>query len=256
MHAKRVQRIVIAERRSSPSPPSRSRTRPAISPIHSARHRRHKPRRRRNRHQPRHRARDRSQRRRLAIAESTPPRSSRSPPPPRQSASPQTRDVASAARRQRRPRIEPEPPHPQQTRPDKTQHHRVRRHRPLRIPQPLARDTAPSPAPETPDVTCTTVPPAKSRHGIPSPSAAFRNPPMPHTMCAIGLYTNNRPQHHEHQHRRKLHPLRKRSRNQRRRNDRKHQLVHHERLLRNRRRIRPYSAPAPRRAETHCAARR
>ena len=38
----------------------------------------------------------------------------------------------------------------------------------------------------TPLVTCTTVPPAKSRHGIPSP-VAFRNPPAPQTICAIGL---------------------------------------------------------------------
>ena len=44
-----------------------------------------------------------------------------------------------------------------------------------------------------------------------------------------------RPQDHEHQHRRELHPLRKRPGNQRRRDDRKHQLIHHERLQRNRR---------------------
>src|SRR5947209_8140867 len=42
---------------------------------------------------------------------------------------------------------------------------------------------------DTPDVTCTTVPPAKSRHGNRPPSAAFNSPPLPHTMCAIGLYT-------------------------------------------------------------------
>src|ERR1700761_4489465 len=40
----------------------------------------------------------------------------------------------------------------------------------------------------TPLVTCTTVPPAKSRHGN-LPPVTFSNPPTPHTMCAIGLYT-------------------------------------------------------------------
>src|SRR6266702_5796146 len=41
---------------------------------------------------------------------------------------------------------------------------------------------------DTPDVTCTTVPPAKSRHGN-LPVTAFSSPPTPQTMCAIGLYT-------------------------------------------------------------------
>src|ERR1035441_8362830 len=35
---------------------------------------------------------------------------------------------------------------------------------------------------------CTTVPPAKSKHGI-VPPAALSKPPLPHTMCAIGKYT-------------------------------------------------------------------
>src|SRR5215469_16122282 len=42
---------------------------------------------------------------------------------------------------------------------------------------------------DTPDVTCTTVPPAKSSVGKRPPSEAFRKPPLPQTMCAIGLYT-------------------------------------------------------------------
>src|SRR6202034_1502021 len=42
---------------------------------------------------------------------------------------------------------------------------------------------------ETPEVTCTTVPPAKSSVGNRPPSEAFNNPPLPHTICAIGLYT-------------------------------------------------------------------
>src|SRR5277367_372896 len=42
---------------------------------------------------------------------------------------------------------------------------------------------------ETPDVTCTTVPPAKSSVGNRPPSEAFSSPCLPHTMCAIGLYT-------------------------------------------------------------------
>src|SRR6476469_2123127 len=40
---------------------------------------------------------------------------------------------------------------------------------------------------ETPEVMWTTVPPAKSRVGKRPPSDAFSNPPLPHTMCAIGL---------------------------------------------------------------------
>ena len=36
---------------------------------------------------------------------------------------------------------------------------------------------------------CTTVPPAKSKQGTLPPSEAFRRPPLPHTMCAIGKYT-------------------------------------------------------------------
>src|SRR6185437_1287753 len=53
---------------------------------------------------------------------------------------------------------------------------------PSRLPRKIAVHSA-----LTPDVTCTTVPPAKSRHGIPPLPVAFRNPPTPQTMCAIGL---------------------------------------------------------------------
>src|SRR5579859_5131934 len=42
---------------------------------------------------------------------------------------------------------------------------------------------------ETPEVICTTVPPAKSSVGNLPPSEAFRNPPLPQTMCASGAYT-------------------------------------------------------------------
>src|SRR5215467_2751706 len=42
---------------------------------------------------------------------------------------------------------------------------------------------------ETPEVTCTTVPPAKSSVGNLPPSDAFSNPPLPQTMCAMGSYT-------------------------------------------------------------------
>ena len=38
-------------------------------------------------------------------------------------------------------------------------------------------------------MTCTTVPPAKSRVGNRPPSEAFRKPPLPQTICAIGAYT-------------------------------------------------------------------
>jgi len=43
---------------------------------------------------------------------------------------------------------------------------------------------------DTPDVMCTTVPPAKSRLGICVPPA-LSSPPAPHTMCAIGVYTTS-----------------------------------------------------------------
>src|ERR1019366_7753753 len=39
---------------------------------------------------------------------------------------------------------------------------------------------------DTPEVTCTTVPPAKSRQGNRPPREAFSRPPFPQTMCAIG----------------------------------------------------------------------
>ena len=42
---------------------------------------------------------------------------------------------------------------------------------------------------ETPDEMCTTVPPAKSSVGNFPPSEAFKNPPLPQTMCASGAYT-------------------------------------------------------------------
>src|SRR5271156_2718004 len=42
---------------------------------------------------------------------------------------------------------------------------------------------------DTPEVMCTTVPPAKSRQGKRPPRDALRNPPLPQTICAIGLYT-------------------------------------------------------------------
>src|ERR1700758_3400814 len=53
---------------------------------------------------------------------------------------------------------------------------------PTRFPRYSAHTSA-----ETPEVTCTTVPPAKSRQGNFPPSEAFNSPPLPHTMCAIGL---------------------------------------------------------------------
>src|SRR5215510_11600833 len=42
---------------------------------------------------------------------------------------------------------------------------------------------------DTPEVTWTTVPPAKSSVGNRPPSAALSRPPLPQTMCAIGAYT-------------------------------------------------------------------
>src|SRR5436190_11990040 len=55
---------------------------------------------------------------------------------------------------------------------------------PMRLPIYNAQTSA-----DTPDETCTTVPPAKSRQGN-LPPAAFKNPPLPQTMCASGAYTN------------------------------------------------------------------
>src|SRR5262249_8774144 len=54
---------------------------------------------------------------------------------------------------------------------------------PRRLPRYKAQTRA-----ETPDVICTTVPPAKSKHGI-DPPTAFSKAPFPQTMCAIGKYT-------------------------------------------------------------------
>src|SRR5271165_1742332 len=53
--------------------------------------------------------------------------------------------------------------------------------KPTRLPRYRAHTSA-----DTPEVMCTTVPPAKSRVGKRPPSAAFRKPPLPHTMCAMG----------------------------------------------------------------------
>src|SRR6185312_3756266 len=39
---------------------------------------------------------------------------------------------------------------------------------------------------DTPDVMCTTVPPAKSSVGKRPPRLAFSSPPLPQTMCAMG----------------------------------------------------------------------
>src|SRR5215472_17474187 len=52
---------------------------------------------------------------------------------------------------------------------------------PTRLPKYRAHTRA-----ETPDVTWTTVPPAKSKVGKRPPREAFNSPPLPHTMCAIG----------------------------------------------------------------------
>ena len=51
----------------------------------------------------------------------------------------------------------------------------------MRLPRYSAQTSA-----ETPDVMCTTVPPAKSKQGIVPPEKAFSRPPLPHTMCAMG----------------------------------------------------------------------
>src|SRR5215831_7582158 len=55
---------------------------------------------------------------------------------------------------------------------------------PTRLPRYKAQTSA-----DTPDVTCTTVPPAKSRQGNFPPREAFSSPPLPHTMWAMGQYT-------------------------------------------------------------------
>src|SRR5208337_4739489 len=44
---------------------------------------------------------------------------------------------------------------------------------------------------DTPEVTCTTVPPAKSRQGNRPSREAFSRPPFPQTMCAMGAYTTS-----------------------------------------------------------------
>src|ERR1051326_946663 len=55
---------------------------------------------------------------------------------------------------------------------------------PVRFPRYSAHTNA-----DTPELMCTTVPPAKSSVGNLPPSAALRNPPLPHTICASGAYT-------------------------------------------------------------------
>src|SRR5947207_4928245 len=52
---------------------------------------------------------------------------------------------------------------------------------PVRLPKYRAQTSA-----ETPELMCTTVPPAKSSVGNFPPSDAFSSPPFPHTMCASG----------------------------------------------------------------------
>src|ERR1700732_4560818 len=54
---------------------------------------------------------------------------------------------------------------------------------PVRLPRYRAQTSA-----ETPELMCTTVPPAKSRVGNFPPRDAFSRPPLPQTMCASGAY--------------------------------------------------------------------
>src|SRR4029077_7276083 len=56
---------------------------------------------------------------------------------------------------------------------------------PVRLPRYSAHTSA-----ETPELMCTTVPPAKSSVGNRPPSDAFSSPPLPQTMWASGAYTN------------------------------------------------------------------
>src|SRR5580704_11674914 len=57
---------------------------------------------------------------------------------------------------------------------------------PTRFPKYSAHTSA-----DTPDVMCTTVPPAKSKVGILPPENAFNRPPLPQTMWAMGKYTSS-----------------------------------------------------------------
>src|ERR1035441_10193393 len=52
---------------------------------------------------------------------------------------------------------------------------------PRRLPKTHAQTSA-----ETPELMCTTVPPAKSSTGMVPPSAQLKYPPLPQTMCASG----------------------------------------------------------------------
>src|ERR1700758_3382701 len=56
--------------------------------------------------------------------------------------------------------------------------------KPVRLPKYSAQTSA-----DTPELMCTTVPPAKSSVGKRPPRDAFNSPPFPHTMCASGAYT-------------------------------------------------------------------
>ena len=55
---------------------------------------------------------------------------------------------------------------------------------PMRFPRYSAQTSA-----ETPEVMCTTVPPAKSSVGKRPPRFEFNSPPLPQTMWAMGAYT-------------------------------------------------------------------
>ena len=83
--------------------------------------------------------------------------------------------------RQRAAGVEAEPAHPQQAGADEAEHQVVRLHRlvrdsPTRLPRYSAQTSA-----ETPEVMCTTVPPAKSKQGIVPPEKRVQQPALaPH----------------------------------------------------------------------------
>ena len=85
---------------------------------------------------------------------------------------------------------------------------------------------------ETPEVTWTTVPPAKSSEGMCPPFAFSKSANSPHHVRHRAV-DNQRPEREKHGHRAELHAFGKCAGDQSRRDDGEHELVDHVGLLRN-----------------------
>src|SRR5579884_2611 len=129
--------------------------------------------------------------------------------------------------------VESEPAYPQQTRPDKTEHHAVRFHRLLWIAHPLAyvesADQGGHSGGYMHHRTSRKIQCRETSSERSIQESAFAPYHVGHR-----IIDKERPEHHERKHRTEFHAFRKSPTDERRRNDGKHELVNHERLLRNR----------------------